>query len=130
MGHRYAKGSRRPGPTDNPGRHAGDKGYQLSGGVPWPELGDATPYADAIQRVVHLETGEAGTLRSVEWATPEGAFMHPDARHTKTKTPRLNPGAWWGVVSWDNRETWEFPLKTRQPLDALGVADVENSPAP
>lgn len=107
MGHTYQKGTKRPGKTDNPRRHERrPQGYVLAGGVPWPTFGDGTPYADRFTRVTMGE--EAGTLRSVEWCHPDGTYMPDGARSskaTKTRPERTNPGAWFAIVSWDNRET-------------------------
>ncbi len=74
----------------------------LHGGIPWPSLGDGTPYCDQKGlRVRHTEAPDnVGALGYVEWCTPEGAYMTGE-RHT-AKGPK--PGAWFAVVSWDGRD--------------------------
>lgn len=110
MGHRYQKGSQRPGKTDNPRRHERrPTGYVLSGGIPWPEFADGTPYADRFTRVRHTELPpeHEGRLQSVEWCHPDGSHM-PDGKRskpaTKTRGETTNPGAWYAIVSWDERD--------------------------
>lgn len=122
MGHRYQKGARRMNPGDKP-KGGGHGQYVLSGGIPWPELGDGTPWCDGLTRVTHAElTQETGTLQWVEWCHPDGERM-PDGQREKvrkaTKTlperRETNPGAWWAVVSWDRRDQHDS-LMARHPL--------------
>ena len=125
MAQRKMKGERRKDPRVKRGQHS--HGYVLSGGVPWPELGDGTPWADSITRVTHRELPEeTGTLQWVEWCHPGGDRM-PDAERTvkatKTRPERARPGEWWCVVSWDRRDEHDslmvrHPLKNVVPLDA------------
>lgn len=102
-------------------------GYTLSDGVPWPTLGCGTPWVDGLDRVVHARAiAEGGRLHHVEWCAPDGAYLKERVKvrpATKTMGERreLHPGQWFGIVSWDNRETWNFPLTSRVPLVELAV---------
>ena len=105
----------------NPNRRP--SGYVLSGGVPWPRFADGTEYADRLNRVRHLEAGEAGTLQWVEWCHPDGERMvktETVKKATKTLPERRTPitGAWYAVVSWDRRDQPDS-LPVRTPLESL-----------
>ena len=133
MSHRYQKGSKRPPAEAHRARR--DKGqpkggYTLSGGVPWPTLGDGTPYVlpgkSQPFRVRHAELEkETGTLQWVEWCHPDGSHMPDLDRHTKARTPKLRPGGWWAVVAWDSRDQHDS-ITARHPLENLVV---ENAPS-
>lgn len=107
--------------------------YTLSGGIPWPTLGDGAPYVlkgdNAPVRVRHADlTHETGTLQWVEWCHPDGSYMPGDRMKaaTKTKAAEPKPGAWWGVVAWDGRdEPGREPILARHPLRNLATETVE-----
>lgn len=102
-------------------------GYQLSGGVPWPELGDGTPYTPAIQRVQHRDFPEwAGKIQWTEFRGPEGEHLKERTKPaTKTMPERVVEGAeWYGVVSWDNPDDPDRPLT----MIRLSQLEVENGP--
>lgn len=122
MGHKYQKGSKRPDPRAHRDKGAKvQKGtYELSG-IGWPALGDGTQWRDGLVRVVHAETGERGNLATVEWCDPDGGYMPVRTKPaTKTIGERVLPGAWWGLVAWDNRDRWHvLKLAPRHPLTDL-----------
>lgn len=97
--------------------------YQLSGGIPWPTLGDGAPYVlkgdNQPFRVRHADLPEeTGQIQWVEWCHPDGEYM-PDrmVSATKTKEAKAKPGAWWCVVAWDGRdEPGREPILARHPL--------------
>lgn len=126
------------------GRHQGpvtrDRGkkppYQLHGGIPWPELGDGTPYvlngsgeflalyAPAGARPRSTERHWVGRVQTVAWCHPDGTYMAGDeqtTKATKTKPSVTRPGAWWAVVSWDRRDEPDAP-PSRVPLADLAKA--------
>lgn len=78
MGHRYQKGSKRPDPKVKRDRGRAGKEYVPQGAIPWPELGDGTPWTQDLTLVRHPEApGETGHLVRLEWA-----------------------GGWWAIVHW------------------------------
>lgn len=91
MGHRYQKGSRRPKPGEAPKGKARQSPYVCTGTIPWPELGDGTPWREGLVKVTHPEVpGEVGRLQAVEW----------------------HDGEWTALVAWG-------PALVRHPLHNL-----------
>lgn len=92
--------------------------WTLAGGVPWPELGDGTPWTDSLTRVRHAELEqEVGKLQWVEWTHPDGSYMpvrsgKPTKGHPEGKP---HPGVWMAVVTWDRRDQMDS-LTARHPL--------------
>lgn len=125
MSARHQKGSHRPDPKLKRHQDPRHGHYPLTGGVPWPSFADGSMYADRIRRVTHVEASEnVGTIQALEWAHPDGSYMKGEDRMTKAKTPRLKPGAWYAIVSWDERD--RFPeIKARVALAHLVPIDPE-----
>jgi len=97
-----------------------EREYRLSGGVPWPELGDGTAYLPEM-RVQHADYPDfVGKIQWTEWRGPDGEYLPERTKKaTKTKPERPIEGAeWYGVVSWDRPDDPERPL-TRLPLKVL-----------
>ena len=127
MGRHYQKGSKPPAK----GTHAAkrDRGKrperQTGGDVPWPELGDGTPYTPAIARVVLKEDPTwAGRIQWTRWSNPDGSYMkeREDVKAaTKTLPERrsLKEGAWFATVSWDNADDFASRPSATLRLDAL-----------
>lgn len=106
-------------PNHKQGRNTG---YQLGGGVPWPTMGDGTPYTAALERVRHRDFPDwVGRLQWTEFRGADGEHLGDKRTKpaTKTKPERVVEGAeWYGVVSWDNPDEPDRPL-TRLPLGRL-----------
>lgn len=106
------KGSRQVHvPPHKRGRH--ETQYQLAGSVPWPELGDGTPYTAAVVRVRHREFPDwVGRLQWTEFRGPEGEYLKERTKPaTATRPERPIEGAeWYAVVSWDNPDDPDRPM--------------------
>lgn len=101
------------------------KGYKLDGAIPWPELGDGTPYLPGMRVAHHQLTDERGTIQWVKWSDSEGNVIEPGKR--LDKRGNATPGEWWAVVSWESRRPThppEDPL-VRLPLAHLIAAPTE-----
>lgn len=101
-------------------RQAQGRSYQLAGGVPWPELGDGTPYIPEM-RVRHRDYPDfVGKVQWSEYRDADGNHLKERTKPaTKTKGERPVEGAaWWAVVAWDKPDDPDRPL-TRLPMKAL-----------
>lgn len=97
MGHRYQKGSRRPDPTAHRDKGKRDGTYQPRGAIPWPELGDGTPWTERVTKVRHPDApGETGHLVRLEWE-----------------------GGWWAIVHWPKAGRLRPEMTARIPLANL-----------
>ncbi len=115
------KGAKRPKkPGDMKRGQRG--GYQLAGGVPWPEYADGTPYTVPGVRVQHADFPDwHGELRYAEFRGPDGEHLEKwtkKATKTKPESLAVEGSCWWGVVSWDRPDDPERPL-TRIRLKSL-----------
>jgi hypothetical protein len=93
--------------------------YRLHGDIPWPELGDGTPYVldgHTVWSVTlpdHPE--ETGFIQWVEWSDLDGMYV-PGL--SVNKRGQAKPGQWMAVVNWDSRAHHEA-VKARHPLAHL-----------
>jgi hypothetical protein len=112
MTHQRKPSGRREGP-----------GYQMADGIPWPTMADGQPYVlhgDGQPYRVQLQGREdQGVVQCVTWCHPDGEHMENRTKTlaaTKTRPQRrkLNPGEWFGTVSWDDPDRPDRPpVKTR-----------------